>query len=87
MSDPEFEALLDKMAEEMESEEDETPVEAHRWKVERKAMFDCDDSKYRCSKCNSRLTVRMDQSIAAAMEEQEVLRNCAEQLVQDVDAF
>ncbi len=87
MSDPEFEALLDQMEAEMDLEEDETPVNVHRWEVMRKAMFDCDESKYQCSKCLAHLSVRSDQSIAAAMEEQDVLANCAEQLVQEVEDF
>lgn len=87
MSDPEFEALLDKLTEEFESKEDETPVERHVWESERDVVFDCDDFKYRCAKCAVRLTVRRDQSLASAMEEQGVLSNCAEQLLQEVSDF
>lgn len=85
--DPEFEALLDKMAEEMALEEDDHPVDRHLWGVARRTEFSCDDSKYQCSKCQALLTVRTDQSIAEAMKEQGVIANCAEQLIKDVAAF
>lgn len=87
MSDPEFEALLDRLTEEFESQEDETPVDRHVWESEREVLFSCDDLKYRCTKCAVRLTVRMNQSIASAMEEQGVLSDCAEQLIQDVSGY
>lgn len=87
MSDPEFEALLDKLTEEFESKEDETPPEKHVWESERVAEYECDDFRYRCAKCATRLTVRRDQSLASAMEEHGVLRNCAEQLLQEVEDY
>lgn len=87
MSDPEFEALLDKMAEEMESEEDDIPIEKHDWKVAREAIFGCDDSSYECGKCGTKLMVKADQSLNAAVREQGVLENCAEQTVLEVAKF
>ena len=88
VSDPEFEALLDKMAEEMEDTDiEDTPVDRHVWKVERLAQFSNDVSKYECGKCGAKLNVRPDQSIAAALQEQEVLENCAEHAVQAVTEF
>lgn len=87
MSDPEFEALLDKMAEEMKSEEDDVPVEKHDWKVARELLYGCDDSAYECGKCGVKLRVKARQSLNAAMGEQEVLTNCAEQCLLEVSRF
>lgn len=82
-AEDELNAFLDAM----EEPEDETPVEKHDWQSERAVMFGCDDQKFRCSKCAVRLTVRVDQSIKDAVEEQEVNPNCAEQLVNDMQDF
>jgi hypothetical protein len=87
MSDPEFEALLDKMAEEMGSEEDDVPVEKHDWRVLRETLFECDDSSYECGKCGVKLLVKSSQSLNAAMREHDVLPNCAEQCLKEVSAF
>jgi uncharacterized paraquat-inducible protein A len=87
VSDPEFEALLDKMAEEMESEEDDVPIEKHDWKVARALLYECDDSSYECGKCGVKLRVKPRQSLNAAMEEQKVLVNCAEQCLLEVSRF
>lgn len=84
MSDPEFEALLDKMAEETESEEDDIPIEKHDWKVARETLFACDDSSYECEKCGVKLKVRANQSLNAAIREQGILENCAEQAFHEV---
>ena len=87
MSDPEFEALLDRMAEEMGSEEDDVPIEKHDWKVAREAVFECDDSSYECGKCGVKLAVKARQSLNAAMREHGVLPNCCEEAVRAVGEF
>lgn len=88
MSDPEFEAMLDRMAEEMaEKGEEEIPLERHVWESDRETLFGCDDHKYRCGKCGSRLTVRADQSLNSAMDEQDVQRSCVEQTLLLVSKF
>jgi len=87
VSDPEFEALLDKMEEEMGSEEDDVPLEKHDWKVARELLYECDDSAYECGKCGVKLRVKARQSLNAAMKEQKVLTNCAEQCLKEVSEF
>ena len=87
MSDPEFEALLDRMAEEMESGEDDVPIEKHDWKVARETLYECDDSSYECGKCGVKLKVKSSQSLNAAMAEHGVLPNCAEQCLVEVTRF
>lgn len=85
--DAEFEALLDKLGEELSREEEEIPTNAHRWETERAAAFAGEEERFQCGKCFARLQVAQDESLNQAMSRQDINPNCAEQLLVEVDSY